>query len=113
MVLDKSTCLLAASVVNGNRFQKNLQNENLCAIKKLPSNKFCIAHIPTSSIKTTAVLTCSKDQQLSTSKGSIIYTPHLINLQGSNTTPYDFRSSPTEVRLLPLSILESYNLLTK
>ena len=98
--------------MNGNRFQDNLQNENLRAIKNLHSNNFCIAHIPTSSSKTTAVLTCSKDQQLPTSKGSIIYTPPLINLQGSHTAQYDFISSPTEVIPFSLSILESSNLPT-
>ena len=98
--------------MNGNRFQNNLQNENLRAIKNLHSNNFFIAHIPTSSSKTTDVLTCSKDQQLPTSKGSIIYTPHLINLQGSHTAQYDFISSQTEVIPFSLSILESSNLPT-
>ena len=108
-----STCVLDASVVNGNRFRNNLQNENLRAIKKQPSTNFYVAHIPTSPSKPTTVLNCYIDQQLSTSKGSIIYTPYLINLQFPHTIRYDFISSPTEVIPFRVSILEIYNLPTK
>ena len=111
--LDKITCLLAESLVNGNRFQNSLQKENLRAIKKLSSTNFFIAHIPPSSSKTTAVLTCSTDQQLSNSKGFIIHQLHLTNLQDPHTTRYDFTSSPTEGIPFSLTILESSNLITK
>ena len=87
--------------------------ESIGIIKKLSSTNFSNANIPISSSKTPAVLTCSVEQHLSNSKGSIIHLVQLNNIQGFNIDRYDFTSSPTDDIPFSFIILESNSLRTK